>query len=546
MEGIKENFKFLIAETQKQVNATLDLLVNPDGSNYEKIYNRDDYIDNLKTIIENKCFARINATINIPDKEINEIRAIHIAGVNLERIADNCVNIIRQFGYLEDFDFINSYSYKDQFDLIRDALSRINRVLENSDMTGALTICKAEHELDEKYKVIFDRIMSQLKTGQNTQNLITTLFIFRYLERIGDSLLNIGEALIFAIVGEKIKIHQFQSLQRVLSKSGFDGDISDIDFQGIWGTKSGCHISRLEQRPSSTAETRESIFKEGNLQKIKAEKDNLEKWGELFPGLTPRVYSYNEDSGSASILVEFLPGHTFDESVINADEELLRSGFISLRETVRRVWTETRKDEAISTDYIKQILTRLEHINQLHPELNRFELDIGQTKIRSSNELFEIGTQIEREIKAPFSVLIHGDFNANNIIFDYDINRIYFIDLYRSRSYDYVQDISVFLVSNFRIPVFAEELRARLNWIIEKFYSFARGMAEDWNDDTFEARLTLALARSFYTSTRFELNFEFAKEMCLRAYYLLEKLFAHKQGNIAWEKFHLPQSVLYY
>jgi hypothetical protein len=56
--------------------------------------------------------------------------------------------------------------------------------------------------------------------------------------------------------------------------------------------------------------------------------------------------------------------------------------------------------------------------------------------------------------------------------------------------------------------------------------------------------MAFGLARSFYTSTRFEMNYNFAKEMYLRAVFLLEKIFNHRDRP--WQRFQLPTSVLYY
>jgi hypothetical protein len=63
-------------------------------------------------------------------------------------------------------------------------------------------------------------------------------------------------------------------------------------------------------------------------------------------------------------------------------------------------------------------------------------------------------------------------------------------------------------------------------------------------DHLFQPRMALALARSFFTSTRFELNVSFAKEMFLRARYLLERIAAH-EGK-AWHEFQLPSTILHF
>ena len=139
--------------------------------------------------------------------------------------------------------------------------------------------------------------------------------------------------------------------------------------------------------------------------------------------------------------------------------------------------------------------------------------------------------------------MIHGDFNVNNILYDHSSQRIHFIDLYRSRDFDYVKDASVFLISNFRMPIFDPVLRDRLNHVIKNVFEFAHEFSVHHNDTTFDIRMAFALARSFFTSARFELNGSFAKEMVLRSHFLMEKILSH-DGN-SWETFELPLIILF-
>ncbi|MBF0510523.1 MAG: phosphotransferase, partial [Deltaproteobacteria bacterium] len=353
-------------------------------------------------------------------------------------------------------------------------------------------------------------------------------------------------ALILAIIGEKIKIHQFQALQETLSRSGFEGNLEELDVHSILGSRSGCIINRLEQRRSNWSQAQESIFKEGNLQKIRREKANLELWAEKYPGLTPKILGYYEEGDKGALLVQFLAGCTLDEVILNAAEEPLRNAFFILKQILEEVWRQTRQDGPMATDYLNQIRARLPQIHRVHENFSRPAKYLGVTKVASSEELLSACSEIESRLPAPFAVLIHGDFNVNNVVYNHELQRVHFIDLYRSRYADYVQDVSVFLISNFRIPVFDEELRSRLNWIIEKFYEFSSQLALSWQDRTFNARLALALSRSFYTSTRFELNKEFAREMYLRAHFLMEKVAGYGAAGGSWTDFVFPLSVLYY
>ena len=55
--GIEENVRFLIIEVEKQLQRTALYLAQPSEAELSKIIGRDDYIDNLKAIIQSKSFA---------------------------------------------------------------------------------------------------------------------------------------------------------------------------------------------------------------------------------------------------------------------------------------------------------------------------------------------------------------------------------------------------------------------------------------------------------------------------------------------------------
>jgi len=547
-EGLDENFNFIVLEVENQAKATWKFLDAPSRSMHTKITNRDDYIDNLKTIIENKCYSRIHSDHSLDRIQVNKIRAIQVICVNLEKIADYFVNIIKQMRYLEDQSFIKKYDYDEVFGIIMDRLSAVLSALREEDMSKALYICKAEPLLDELYKVRFDRVMNEMGLGRDAQSLVTVLFIFRYFERVGDALLNIGEAVIFSMLGERIKIEQFDALQRTLTKSGFSSSFADIDFRAIWGTRSGCRIGKVEQREDEMAakegQKQGSIYKEGSLEKIRKERESILRWKKTFPNLVPDIYGFHEEADKGAMLVEFLNGCTLDEVVLTGEDEFVRNALFIFESTVLETWTTTMERLPVRTDYIPQVQKRLGGVLQTHPEFWRTPQAMGRAKVRSTESLLKECAEIEREIEAPFSVFIHGDFNINNVVYDHAAQQIHYIDLYRSRDFDYIQDVSVFLVSNFRMPIFDTDHRDRINKVIGQFYGFAKGFARQHDDPTFEARMAFALARSFYTSTRFELNFQFAKEMYNRSMFLLEKIHHYRGGD--WRQFALPEDILYY
>lgn len=547
-EGIQENLTFITVETHKQVETTLKFLLGHEDTGHSRMLARDDYIDNLKVTIENQCYGRMHGSSEISRQEQNDIRAMHIIGVNMERIADHSLSIIGQTAYLSDLEFISAFGFRPMFERVLWGMVRVRECMRTKDLSEALGICKVEHEVDELYKKNFDIAMQGLRLGKDIEDYITALFILKYIERMGDAVLNIGEALIFSIIGERIKIQQFDSIKQDFARSGLSTDGENLGVKSFWGTRSGCRISKVDKlsHQPDPGQPQEIIFKEGVASKILAERDSLELWGAMFPGLVPRVISCQQREGSASMLLEFIPGYTLDEIFLNSSSDAIQMALSAFEAKLLEVWAKTQGHGPVRTDYMGQMAQRLQSILEVHPEFSREQCVLGHSTVESSQSLFEQCSLLEQLLPAPFTVRIHGDCNVSNVLYDFEAGEVHFIDLYRSRQFDYVQDAAIFLVSNFRLPVFDRTMRDKLNMVIEGFYKFTQGYAQQQKDETFALRMVLALARSFYTSTRFELNKKFAKEMFLRAHYLMDKAAQHAQGGGSPADFKVPEAVLYY
>ncbi|MGE3850378.1 MAG: phosphotransferase, partial [Planctomycetota bacterium] len=414
------------------------------------------------------------------------------------------------------------------------------------DVNIALKICRSEFEVDREYGQHFTDILAALTNGGDPPALVTVLFMFKNLEEIGDALLNIGEALIFAVFGEKLKVHQYHALGEALDASG-DQLVDTVHrFESIWGTRSGCRIGRV---PSSRAPVepenpgRFVIFKEGKTRKLAKERDSLERWNRLQPGLVPQVVGFHEHGENASLLLEFIPGRTLQTLLLEAPDQL-PAAYSQLENVLTGVWRQTRRDEPTDAAFVSQLGARLDDVFRVHPAFARPGEHIGSLVAPSFTDLLQDIRRVTAGLVAPLSVMIHGDLNLDNIMFEPESGTLHFIDLHRSAQTDYAQDVSVLMVSHFRRPVFDPVIRDRLTAGIHTVLDMALRFAAEVGDRTIEARMALGLVRSFFTSTRFELDEDFARAMLLRAVYLLRKLIAHAPRP--WELFRLPTAVFSY
>ena len=539
---LEEKIHFMVLEVNRQLDDTLKIIQDPDPRLVDKVKSRDDRIDNYKVIIENLCFSRIHGEENLSKKQVDFIRATNIISNNLEKISDFSVYIVDQLNYLSSVEYLHNYNYQPFFQHLSSSLDMVVQGLFTRDLNHALNICRTEFVIDKLFKRVFDQIIEELDTAPNKQNIITCLFIFRYLERMGDALLNIGEAIIFSVFGEKLKIHQYQALVENLDSINNDISIQDVGFESIWESRSGCRIGKIMD--SSRSGSQGVLFKEGKAEKISREKENIESWKKIFPSLVPKIFSYTQSRKNASMLLEFLPGCSLQETVLTQDRDTLENALFILKETLSITWKDTLKNKQVSSGFMKQLAQRIDDVLMIHPEFNFSEASIGSLTTPSLEDVIWILSEVEAELNAPFCIFIHGDFNTNNIIYNQKEQQIYFIDLHRSCYGDYVQDVSVFLVSNYRKPVFDAGIRRLINMLNQDFFNFSRRFAAENADETFDARLAMGLIRSFFTSTRFELNQEFALGMYQRALYLAEKIIAHR--GRPWREFSLPPDVFKY
>jgi phosphate uptake regulator/aminoglycoside phosphotransferase len=542
LEGIEENLRFMVLEVSKQVGSALSVVERPDPERVRRIESRDDYIDNLKSVIENACWGRIHGSRETNKRMLDVVRAANIVNTNLERLADYAVNIVSQVQYLTDPNFIRRYDYRDPFIDVDQALGLVYPALTRQDIRLALRICRAEFSLDARFKAAFDAILDDLRRGESPENAISCFNIFRYLERMGDALLNIGEAVIFATLGEKLKIHQYQALKDSLQLGGVEMPVAAGEFESIWGTRSGCRIGRIQE--DHGPRSKGVIFKEGNAVKLGREKESIERWDRLVPGLPPRIQAFQTDGDSASMLLEYLGGCNLQQMLLTADREIVENACFLVEQTLTGIWEQTLRRQPVRSGFMAQLRSRLDDVFRLHPGFATGPMRLAGQSIPALADLLRAAEEAEQILPAPFSVLLHGDCNLNNIVYDHAAQRVHFIDLHRSQDGDYIQDVAVFLVSNFRLPVFGHSPRLRLEMVMRILLYFARTMAKTLGDPTFEARLCLGVARSMATSARFEMNRRFARELFTRGVYLLERVVGH--AGQPFESLTFPDAILVY
>ena len=405
------------------------------------------------------------------------------------------------------------------------------------DIASAKNLCESEEKLDSLYKTLFEEIQTNIVLEDKSADMLTLLFIIRYFERIGDCFQKIGEAILAISVGDTVNIKHFENINNVVKD--LSGNNSSFSFKPFLFSRSGCKVGRLEISNQESG-NKKLFYKHGNKRKIKSEIQGIKYWQVLFPELVPNIEWTGNNTNGSTLVVNHLPGinllnFLLENSTLNEITEVSEK----LQSTLKNVWLKSVKRKKFKSSFIKQILDRKQDILKVHQ--NFFHDFKATPNGRSVNfkKLLNQANELEKNISCQVKVWCHGDFNLDNILFDSSQKEIYFIDLHRSKMGDYVQEISVFMVSLLRIKIEDDKTKAKLKLLIMDIYAFAKKWANEQNDVYFESRLALGLFRSFITSTRFVHDDEWYEAMRLTAWKIFKSLKASqnslKKYQFNWE-----------
>ncbi|MCP4335289.1 MAG: phosphotransferase [Gammaproteobacteria bacterium] len=527
---VSENLRFLIVEVESQVSNLATFLSSRSPTVGQRIVNRSGYAYNLKMRIHGSCFTHIGLLKK--DSDMLSMRAMESISTDLERITELCRDCVHSTENITHRRCLRVKSYGPLLEHVIKGVLLVENALNGHDTRVALKIGATKRRMSTSVQQLMAKYTEALKKGKNTEDFITAIFIVRAVEQMGDALLNISEAMISANLGQPVNIERYHSLKDSVARL----DLDSVAIESLAETRSGSNISGICANGDDNGYV--AIFKEGQKRKVKEERQGVENWHEIFPGLAPKILSYRKRGQSASLLIEHLAGLTFEQILLNESRPLLDEACRQLTRTLDSVWKETRNKKVVPADHMDQLTSRLGEVYAIHPEFENDSMSVCGHTIPSFETLLKKAKIAEAKIKPPFSVYIHGDFNVDNIIYDPMEKRINFIDLHRSSYMDYIQDVSVFMVSNYRLQILEARSRERILSIARKFHQFAAKFARNAGDDSFEIRLAFGLARSFATSTRFVLDKSLARAMYLRARYLIERTIEVSPKNA--NRFHLP------
>lgn len=537
-DAIGENMSFLLAELDGQLTRLIAYFDAPKTETALQLVQRAGYSHNLSSRVRKACLAGMMRAKTGGAGQLR-LQGIDTIARNLDLISRLGRRAVEQAEQVNRQKLLRADTYVAPVKLVRKTVAQVAEALEDRDSKLAVQIGQSRADIDVFRDRLFRTYTRDMQDTKHTEDLAYGLLTLNEITRMGEALQAISEAILSINIGQSVQFERYFTLRSVLAGVAKDDEIT---LQPLAETRSGSAISSVNLRDAK-GKTVSAVFKDGDRRKVKEERVGVKSWNSVYPGLAPEILSYEKSGKSAALLIEHLEGETFEDIVLGGSDDDLARAQKALHKTVRDIWQQTLTDDPAEMKAMDQLAKRMKDVYRLHPRYGHGTQAVNGVEVAGLDDLITAASTREAKLPAPFSVYIHGDFNLDNVIYDPVARKIRFIDLHRSRYMDYVQDVSVFMVSNYRLQVLDAGTRARIAGVATDMHAMATKFARQKKDQTFEYRLALGLARSFVSSTRFVVDRTHARKMILRGRYILETALAVPEGKEA--RFKLPIRMLF-
>lgn len=514
---IRDDIIRMSAIVSQQMGQALEAFVQNDLALAESVVEQDDQVDSLNLRVESSAFDAAGLPQLTPGDRRAAISGLKVA-INLERIGDAATHIGKRVSIVRR-EGVSPYPYPLQSakSLVINSIEEAVRAYLEEDLELAKRACALEPDLDALYVEGLQSIRERAREDPTSIDYSLHLLpVLKYLEKIGDYVLNIGEQAIFLVTGNRLHFSQYQQLDHLLHYVG-EQEVYAPFHDGI----SGAVVAQVSaERPL--------LYKEGTKRKIQAEVAGTAAWNEIDSELVPQIISSVTYRDRQALLREFVDGVLLSQVFFNgSDRRTQREVAEKLCSTLGYLWERTLVPQTPQLQYIGQLRSRLPEVYALHPGLSdaaSAPLRSGGKGVRPLEELLETAEEREHSLAPPFSVWLHGDLNANNIVFSRQDNVLKFIDVHRSVYGDYLQDLTVFMVGLRRVPDVSPRIRRRLAGVDKRIRGFALEFAAKHGDENVEERMLLGEARSYITSARIVLQPSLAEWLFKRGRMVLQEL----------------------
>lgn len=203
-----EDLKIFTENLADQVSTAIELsmksLEESNSDLAKEVVQGDQVVDELNQKIERKC-TELLALQQPMAKDLRMIIGILKIGIDLERIGDLAVDVARVTIQLMDKAHITKLEYIPLMaDIARKMLDSAIEALRNDDADLARQTTKWDYEIDGMYVMARDKLLKiVIENPKFIDEVNSILLVNRQIERIGDHICNICEAIVYMVEAKR-------------------------------------------------------------------------------------------------------------------------------------------------------------------------------------------------------------------------------------------------------------------------------------------------------------------------------------------------------
>jgi len=202
LTDISDNLVLMCRYIESVLDKCIIALKERDFDLANEVRDIDKKVNRLERDIEQACF-KLLVMENPVATDFREVTAALKMITDLERISDQAwdiANIAMTFKsdkYIEKLDNIPDMAVI-VIQMVKDGV----QAYINRDLILARSIAQADEKVDELFAIIMEYIIQTVKEkSKKTRRMFKLFMITKYLERIGDHAVNLGEWVEYAITG---------------------------------------------------------------------------------------------------------------------------------------------------------------------------------------------------------------------------------------------------------------------------------------------------------------------------------------------------------
>ncbi len=202
LEGMLSKLVKMARATEEAIEETIEGLINGDVEKLKEVYSNDKEIDNMEREIERNCFKLLLMEQPVAT-DFREVSAALKMITDFERIADQASDIAH-------------LGIKSKLSSCKEVMPQIKVMADNAkimlhegvsayinkDVALAKSLTRKDDAVDAMFTEIKDHIIDGIKSSSvDAEEAILVMMVAKYLERIADHAVNVGEWVEYAVTG---------------------------------------------------------------------------------------------------------------------------------------------------------------------------------------------------------------------------------------------------------------------------------------------------------------------------------------------------------